>query len=145
MLAFVIPAKPRFWCFATSDGKTCLQTFKSSRYIFQTISEENPRPSPSLLDWKYVQQKFPWNVLLLLGGGYVISDASKVSGLSYWLGHKLSVIQFLPPVVVSILMCLVATVLTEVASNTATASILLPIVAQMVTNLSVIRDVKLKY
>ena len=92
-----------------------------------------------------MQQKFPWNVLLLLGGGYVISDASKVSGLSYWLGHKLSVIQFLPPVVVSILMCLVATVLTEVASNTATASILLPIVAQMVTNLSVIRDVKLKY
>ena len=113
ILAFILPAKPNFWCFTTGD--------------------QEPRSSASLLDWSYVQQKFPWNVLLLLGGGYAISDASKVSGLSHWIGHHLSALSFLPPIVIMGLMCLLASVITEVASNTATASILLPIVAQMVT------------
>lgn len=114
ILAFILPAKLNFWCFSKAGP------------------DEEVRPSPALLDWNYVQQKFPWNVLLLLGGGYAISDASKVSGLSLWMGSQLSVLGALPPIAVMILMCLLASLITEVASNTATASILLPIVAQMV-------------
>lgn len=122
ILAFILPAKPNFWCFRSAESA-------------------EPKSSASLLDWSYVQQKFPWNVLLLLGGGYAISDASKVSGLSHWIGHHLSALSFLPPIVIMGLMCLLASLITEVASNTATASILLPIVAQMV--FSFIKSLKL--
>ena len=116
ILAFILPAKPNFWCFRTASAD----------------GDSEPKSSPGLLDWSYVQQKFPWNVLLLLGGGYAISDASKISGLSHWIGHHLSGLSFLPPIVIMGLMCFLASMMTEVASNTATASILLPIVAQMV-------------
>lgn len=88
--------------------------------------------SPALLDWPYVQQKFPWSVLLLLGCGYVISDASKVSGLTLSVGNSLSSLATLPPSAVMVLMCLLASIVTELASNTAVASILVPIVAQIV-------------
>lgn len=98
--------------------------------IYQCFEE--PNSSESLLDWQYVQSRFPWGVILLLGGGYAISDAFKVSGLSYSIGSHLSALAALPPTVIMCLMCLLASVMTEVASNTATASILLPIVAQMV-------------
>jgi len=118
VLAFILPSKPNFWCFRSASH----------------FDDEKTQPSPSLLDWNYVQQKFPWNVLLLLGGGYAISDASKVSGLSIWIGQSLSGLAALPPIAIMILMCLMASTLTEVASNTATASILLPIVAQMVNS-----------
>ena len=114
LLAFIMPSKPNFWCFNTAQP------------------DEKVQPSPSLLDWNHVQQKFPWNVLLLLGGGFAISEASKVSGLSVWIGRNLSVLATLPPIAIMILLCLLASLMTEVASNTATASILLPIVAQMV-------------
>ncbi|KZR99534.1 I'M NOT DEAD yet protein, partial [Daphnia magna] len=87
--------------------------------------------SPALLEWSYVQRKFPWSVLLLLGGGYAISDASKVSGLSVLLANYLSSLATLPPFAVLLIMCFLTSAITEIASNTAIASILLPIVAQI--------------
>ena len=83
-----------------------------------------------------MQQRFPWSVLLLLGGGYAISDASKVSGLSILLAHYLSALAALPPFAVMFLMCLLASAMTEIASNAAVASILLPIVAQIVRDIT---------
>ena len=34
--------------------------------------------SPKLLDWDTVQRKLPWNVVILLGAGFVLAEASKV-------------------------------------------------------------------
>nr|CAH0112211.1 unnamed protein product [Daphnia galeata] len=118
LLAFILPSKPNFWCFS-KPGRAS-------------------GSSPALLEWSYVQQRFPWSVLLLLGGGYAISDASKVSGLSILLAHYLSALAALPPFAVMFLMCLLASAMTEIASNAAVASILLPIVAQIgeVTNMN---------
>ena len=115
ILAFIIPSKPNFWCL--NRGKD---------------DEENIPLSPALLDWNHVQQKFPWSTLFLLGGGLALSDASNASGLSIWIGQSLSGLAVLPPIAILILMCSLTSALTEVASNTALASILLPVVAQIV-------------
>ena len=66
------------------------------------------------------------------GGGFALSDASRDSGLSAWLGEQLSGLRVLPPFVIMLIICIMTVIVTEVASNTATANILLPILAQMV-------------
>ena len=34
---------------------------------------------PPILDWKTVQAKLPWGVIILLGGGFALADMCKVS------------------------------------------------------------------
>ena len=55
-----------------------------------------------------------------------------MSGLSEWLGEALSGLQSLPPFVIMLIVCIMTALITEVASNTATANILLPVLAEMV-------------
>ena len=38
-------------------------------------------PSRPILTWKQLQQEMHWGVLLLIGGGYAMADASDASGL----------------------------------------------------------------
>ncbi|NXX66324.1 S13A2 protein, partial [Spizella passerina] len=40
------------------------------------------RAPPPLLDWKVVQEKMPWNIVFLLGGGFALAKGSEVTSLS---------------------------------------------------------------
>ena len=101
------------------------------------VINNNPEEvqSPALLEWKDVQRKFSWDILFLLGAGYAISDACYASCLTVWIGQQMAGLNVFPPFVIMIMVSLLATFMTEIACNTATASILLPIVAQMVINI----------
>lgn len=112
MFMFSIPAEPKFWC-------------------LRPKGETGPeKPSRALLDWKYVQDRLPWGIVLLLGGGFALSDACKESGLSTWLGEQLSGLSVLPPFAILFIVCVMTAMITEVASNTATANILLPVLSE---------------
>ncbi|XP_064158108.1 Na(+)/citrate cotransporter-like [Anguilla rostrata] len=88
--------------------------------------------SPSvLLTWKVVQDKLPWNIVLLLGGGFALAKGSEVSGLSRWLGIQLMPLQNIPPWATVIILCLLISIFTEFTSNVATATLFLPILASM--------------
>ena len=82
----------------------------------------------SLLSWDNAV-KIPWGVLLLFAGGIAIAQACIESGLSAQLGEALSGISALPLILMIGVVCLAVTFLTEVTSNTATATLLLPILA----------------
>ncbi|XP_036925982.1 solute carrier family 13 member 2 [Sturnira hondurensis] len=86
---------------------------------------------PALLNWKTVNQKMPWNVMLLLGGGFALSRGSEESGLSAWLGQKLAPLQDLPAPTIIFILCLLVATFTECASNVATATLFLPILASL--------------
>lgn len=41
---------------------------------------ERRTPDSDLLNWKLVQSKMEWGILILLGGGFALSDGIKASG-----------------------------------------------------------------
>ncbi len=84
----------------------------------------------TVLDWQ-TAVRLPWNIVLLFGGGFALAAGFKESGLSAWLGGQLKGLSTLPPVLIIALVCLFITFLTELTSNTATAQILLPILATL--------------
>lgn len=56
------------------------------------------------------------------------------SGLSKMIGAQLSALSVLPPVATVSVICFMTAMLTEIMSNTATATILLPVINEMVRN-----------
>ncbi|XP_028277019.1 solute carrier family 13 member 2 [Parambassis ranga] len=89
------------------------------------------RSPPTLLNWQVVHEKMPWNIILLLGGGFALAAGSEVSGLSEWLGQSLTPLQKIPPFAISLILCLLIATFTECSSNTATTTLFLPILASM--------------
>lgn len=81
-----------------------------------------------LLDWR-TATKVPWGILLFFGGGLAVSSAFVSTGLSVWIGERLQLLAGLPPLVVIVLVCLAITFFTEINSNTAMATIFMPIAA----------------
>jgi sodium-dependent dicarboxylate transporter 2/3/5 len=81
-----------------------------------------------LLRWE-AAGKIPWGVLLLFGGGICIASAFVQSGLADNIAQKLGTFLDLPTWALMLCMCLAVTFLTEVTSNTATASLLMPLLA----------------
>ena len=41
----------------------------------------------TLLEWESVQRRFPWGIILLMGGGFALAQAAHTSCLSHILGN----------------------------------------------------------
>jgi sodium-dependent dicarboxylate transporter 2/3/5 len=91
---------------------------------------ENVQRSDPLVTWEVVESKLPWGVVLLLGGGFALSEGCTKSGLSNWIAVRLQGLDGLPPAGINLLMSMAAATVTEFVSNTATANILIPILKQ---------------
>jgi len=81
-----------------------------------------------LLKWESAR-KIPWGVLILFGGGITIANAFMQSGLADHVAGQLTALATLPVWLMILLICLTVTFMTEVTSNTATASLLMPLLA----------------
>ena len=81
-----------------------------------------------ILDWETAKD-IPWGMLLLFAGGIALAKGFVASGLSGMLGDWLSSLANLPLILMVLTICLVVTYLTEITSNTATATLLMPILA----------------
>ncbi len=90
-----------------------------------------PSRSPKgrrVLDSSAIEQ-VPWGIVLLFGGGFALAAGFEVSGLSLWVGEQLKVLGGLHPIWIVLGVCTILTFLTELTSNTATATVLLPVFA----------------
>ncbi|TDY00533.1 SLC13 family permease [Thiohalophilus thiocyanatoxydans] len=81
-----------------------------------------------LLDWK-TAVRIPWDIIILFGGGFALASGFAASGLTEWLGGQLSLLQGANTVVLVGAVVLLVIFMTEVTSNTATASLLLPVMS----------------
>ncbi|KAG8590357.1 hypothetical protein GDO81_006733 [Engystomops pustulosus] len=122
VLLFILPAKsPRFSCHK-----------ENSFDLEDPVEEEESFMSAPLLTWKVVHKKMPWSIVLLLGGGFALAKGSDASGLSSWLGEQMTFLHNVPAWAIAIILSLMIAVFTECASNVATATLFLPILASMV-------------
>ncbi|KAK3540335.1 hypothetical protein QTP70_029579, partial [Hemibagrus guttatus] len=94
-------------------------------------------PYVPLLSWKRVQECVPWNIILLLGGGFAMAKGCEESGLAVWIGGRLQPLVNVPPPVAVILITAFIACFTEFASNTATIIIFLPVIAELASHVNV--------
>nr|XP_006990458.1 solute carrier family 13 member 4 [Peromyscus maniculatus bairdii] len=113
-LLFLIPAKKP--CFGKrSDG----------------ASQEPSQGIEPIITWKDFQKTMPWEIVILVGGGYALASGSKSSGLSTWIGHQMLSLSSLPPWAITLLACVLVSIVTEFVSNPATITIFLPILCTL--------------
>ena len=89
-----------------------------------------------LLTWKEAD-KAPWGVIMMFGGGLALASGMGASGLAEWLGNSLLPLSAMPLIVVALAIVAMVIVVTEFASNVATASAIIPVVAALIAALGV--------
>ncbi len=89
--------------------------------------KEGAARSTPLLDWKTAEQ-IPWGVVLLFGGGLSLAGAMTTSGLAENIATALGGLTQLPLVMMVFALTVLVLGLTEVTSNVATASAIMPVV-----------------
>lgn len=99
--------------------------------ILFIIPAKNGDSSNSFLLNHNSLKKIPWDIIILFGGGFAIADGFVSSGLSKLIGVKLAVLSGTNIVLLILIVCFSVTALSEIASNTATAQIILPILASI--------------
>lgn len=81
--------------------------------------------------------KIPWGIILLFGGGLALAEGFKSSGLAQWIGLQMSTLEGLNIILLVLILVAAVNFLTEITSNLATTSMLLPILAPMALSINV--------
>lgn len=81
-----------------------------------------------LLEWDQAKE-IPWGILLLFAGGICLAKGVMVSGLGDIIGNSLTSLKELPVWLLVFILAITVSFVTEVTSNTATATLLMPILA----------------
>lgn len=92
------------------------------------VIPENIREKRFLMDWE-TALKVPWGVLLILGGGLCLAGAIQQNGVAQLLALQITAVGQVPPLVMTLLVVTLIMFLTELTSNVATTTALIPVVA----------------
>ncbi|MBI2819729.1 MAG: DASS family sodium-coupled anion symporter [Acidobacteria bacterium] len=110
----------------------CMIPVKHPRQV-----ENSDRLATHLMDWQTIRYGVPWGILFLFGGGFALAGGMEQTGLSTWLGGLLEKLGGIPPVLLILVTCFGVVLLSEVASNTATAIMAMPILAATAVQIGV--------
>ncbi|NOZ95268.1 MAG: hypothetical protein GXP47_11100 [Acidobacteria bacterium] len=88
-----------------------------------------------LVTWDEVRHGVPWGVLLLFGGGFALADGVHASKLDVWLAGRLEGLHTLPIWAVVFIVVLLTAFVTNLTSNTATATLMMPVMAALAEGL----------
>jgi sodium-dependent dicarboxylate transporter 2/3/5 len=79
------------------------------------------------MDWDTARKYVPWGTLILFGGGLALGKAIANTGLSSWIASYLTLFGSVNIVVLLLAIAVMSVLLSEVTSNTATTSMLMPV------------------
>jgi solute carrier family 13 (sodium-dependent dicarboxylate transporter), member 2/3/5 len=103
--------------------------------VMALVPSGNPEKQP-LLTWQ-AASRIPWGVLLLFAGGIALATAFQESGISDAISNSLVSAHHLPLFAMMVIIIASVVLLSEIASNTATAVLLMPILAAAAKGLNI--------
>lgn len=84
-------------------------------------------PKIGFVKWED-SRKIPFDIIFLFGAGFAIAEAFSKTGLANEIASKLMTISSLAPWIILLIVAILVTFATEITSNTALVSIMLPII-----------------
>jgi len=81
-----------------------------------------------ILDWEEDSKKVPFKIMFLFGAGFSIAKAFGATGLADEIASHLLSFTQLPPIILLLIIASLITFTTEITSNTALISIMLPVI-----------------
>jgi sodium-dependent dicarboxylate transporter 2/3/5 len=99
-------------------------------FLFVLIGRTNEGERRPLLTWREART-IPWEVLLLFGGGLSLAAAMESTGLARWLGSLMTGLSGYPTLLLYAGLAAIVLLLSEIASNTAVATMAMPIAASL--------------
>jgi solute carrier family 13 (sodium-dependent dicarboxylate transporter), member 2/3/5 len=87
-----------------------------------------------LLDWE-TAVGIPWDVILLMGGGFALAEAFTATGLTEWLSGQFGILQGLPQFGLTLCIVLFVVFIGEMTSNAATATMFIPVMGALSVSL----------
>lgn len=90
----------------------------------------------SLVMWEDVK-RLPLGILFLFGGGFALAKGVEVSGLDDWIAGNCTGLKDLPPILMILCLCVITTIFSEFASNTATVSLFMAILIPIIPMLGI--------
>ncbi|KAK3544938.1 hypothetical protein QTP86_029217 [Hemibagrus guttatus] len=130
-LLFLIPARKPWQSSSSSSSASTVIACEEDK------EDDEDDPLAPMITWKDFLRLMPWEIVILVGAGYALAAGCKVSGLSMWIGRQLEPMSGLPPWAVTLLACLLVSVVTEFASNPATLTVFLPILSALSETLQI--------
>jgi len=119
---FTIPGWNELLPYHGVDDGTVAILMASLLFLFRSQNHQSILNTASF-------RKLPWDIILLLGGGFALAYGMQHSGLSGWVGSQLEFLSAVPlPLMLVGIACIII-FLTEITSNTATTQVMLPILA----------------
>ena len=97
-----------------------------SLFLLPASKEKNRK----IITWEEAV-KLPWGILLLFGGGLALAQGFKSSGLAFWIGGQMTLLQGASLLVLLLVLITAVNFLTEITSNLATTAMILPILAPL--------------
>ena len=85
-------------------------------------------PPFRLLEWMTDKDRIPYRIMLLFGAGFSIAEAFSVTGLADQVASYIVGMTTLAPILLLLAIATIVTFTTEVTSNTALISIMLPVI-----------------
>ena len=88
-----------------------------------------------ILDWK-TAATIPWDIIILMGGGFALAAGFSESGLTQWLAGQLSILEGVNVFIVILAAVFFVTFLTEITSNAATATLFIPVMGALAISMN---------
>ena len=88
----------------------------------------NARQGIFVMDWQ-TAKALPWEILILFGGGLSLASAIAANGVDAWIATSLTGLEAVPTLLAIVAVSALVVFLTEITSNTAVTTTLLPVFA----------------
>ena len=100
--------------------------------LFMVPAGKPEKPGKALLDWASAE-RIPWGIAILFGGGLSMAAAMEATGVTLYIGSQIQGIGALPLVAIILIIVAATVFASELASNVATLTAMLPVLSAIVT------------